>query len=175
MFPGDGLDPELADILISSKTTALPDEALTEIGRVVVNFVILESELFVLIHGLLGTKPEVSRIVTSELSFRNLVDLSASLMKQVYGKKEFDAYKKVAIFAIEAEEKRNRIIHSIWGRQSGEGKIAVRTKHTAKRGKGLDFQREEFTIVDISNIAHDISRAAYAVSRFRESLGYEWV
>ena len=136
------------------------------------NFALLEYELFVLIHGLLGTEIEASRILTSELSFRNLLDLSSSLVKQIHGEKEAERYKGVLKFASEAEDERNRIIHSVWG--SSGGKNIVRTKHTAKRGKGLGFQREEYTEEDLSAVAHTISRAIFSVEKFRESLGYGW-
>ena len=57
-------------------TTAVPQEFLAEIGRVVATFALLEYELIQLIHLLLGTERNVSRILTSELPFRGLQGLS---------------------------------------------------------------------------------------------------
>jgi hypothetical protein len=165
------MDTELIEILVMSRTTAVPSELLTEIGRIVANFAILENELFILIHWLLGSDREISHIVTAELSFRNLLDLSASLVRQVHGTKAAKNYKEALKFATKAEDERNHIIHSLWGMR---GLNATRIKHTAKRGKGHSIQREQLTQEDLFAVAIEISRAIFAVERFRESLGYPW-
>jgi hypothetical protein len=171
MAQSEKFDSKIKEVLVMSRTTAVPEVLLTEIGRVVANFALLENELFILIHWLLGTDKEISRIVTSELSFRNLLDLSASLVKQVHDTDAAIEYGQVLKLVSEAEEERNRIIHSRWG---AGGHHAVRTKHTAKRGKGHTMQREQYMKDDLYAVAYKISSAIFAVESFRASLGYRW-
>ena len=173
MSEDEEVDSSILELMAASRTTAVPPEFLAEIGRVVANFALLEYEFYILIHGLLGTRKEISRIVTSELSFRNLLGLSASLVKEIHGEEEAERFKETLKLASEAEEERNRIIHSVWG-GGGSGNV-VRSKHTARRAKGLSFQREEYSQEDLSATARKISRVIFCVERFRESLGYSWV
>jgi hypothetical protein len=155
------------------KMTAVQPEFLEEIGRVVANFALLEYELFLLIHGLLGTEPEISRIVSSELSFKNLVELSSSLIKQIHGENVLQKYKEIIKVVTEAEEKRNLIVHSQWGSAQT---YVIRSKTTAKRAKGLNIQREKYTKVDLENVVLLVSRAILSVEMFRKQLGYtQWV
>lgn len=150
-------------------TTLVPDHYLVEIGRVVANFAILEKELSSLIHCLLGTNEDVTQIVTSELSFRNLLDLSASLVKQLHSPKETELFKATLKLVEKAEEKRNLIVHSIW--KVGFDWGVTRSKNTAKRGRGLQTQNEFYSLEDLQIVAVQIVRARRAVRIFRESLG----
>ena len=72
-----------------------------------------------------------------------------------------------------AESDRNNVLHSRWGFRSYEdGKSTViRTKYTAKRRKGLDFQREELTAADLKAMAHNISVASHEIAVFAGHLG----
>lgn len=151
-------------------TTVLPDWYLAEIGRVVANFAILENELSSLIHGLLGTKEEITRIVTSELSFRNLVDMSASLMMKLHESKDVERYKVILKMIGEAEQNRNNIVHSLW--RAGLSIGVTRTKHTAKRSKGLQLQSKKYQLEDLQDVAIQIVRTIRELKQFRESLGY---
>jgi hypothetical protein len=162
---------DLEDILARSRTTVLRNDFLAGIGRVVANFALLENELFLLIRFLLGVDTNIAGIVTSEMSFRNLLDLSTSLIKEKHGGDEAKQCAEVLKIASEAEEIRNRLIHSVWGVWGSGGAIVIRTKHTAKRGKGLNFQREEFTLDDISAFAVNISRAIRAVEIYTNHPG----
>lgn len=108
------IDDEFIEQFAGIRTTAVQPEFLEEIGRAVANFALLEYELFLLIHGLLGTEVEISRIITSELFFRNLLDLSTSLIKQIHGDSIVQKYKDILKTITEAEKKRNLIVHSIW-------------------------------------------------------------
>jgi len=117
-------------LLALSRTTALGEDFLVEIGRIVANFALLETELFALINGLLGGNRVKSRIVTSELSFGNLLNLSASLVKAVHGDEDFKRYKNVLTIVSEAEAIRNQIIHSVWGMDYSMPRSAMRNKRT---------------------------------------------
>lgn len=154
------------------KCTALSDDFLTEIGRITAHFALLERDLTDLIHLLLGLPENVARTITSELSFRGLQQLAASLAKErVPAKSEGlkDVLKRVG----KAEEKRNYISHSIWGAartKAGEERKVVRSKFSAKLHKGLHFTREELKVSELRAIATEISVAAFDVEAFRASL-----
>ena len=154
------------------KLSALSDEFLAEIGRVTAHFALLEKEMTLLVHRLLGLPAKIALSITSEMSFRGLQQLAAVLVKERLPSRMVactDILKLVAA----AEDKRNQITHSLWGfagaSQSGEYKV-VRTKYTAKQRRGLHLAREEFTVMDLHNIAMQISVAAYEVDAFRCSL-----
>jgi hypothetical protein len=167
------IDYEFINQFAGMRMTAVQPEFLEEIGRVVANFALLEYELFLLIHGLLGTEPEISRIVTCELSFKNLIELSSSLIKQIHGESVLQKYKEILKAVIEADEKRNLVVHSQWG--SAQTHI-IRSKTTAKRAKGLNVQREKYTKADLENVVLVISKAILSVEIFRKQLGYDqWV
>jgi hypothetical protein len=173
MLEDSDTEIDIDEIIATLRGTAVSEEFLVEIGRIVVNFALLERELFSLIHGLLKTSEETSRILTSELPFRTLLDLSASLVKQIHGVDEAERYKEVLKIASGAEDERNLIVHSIWGINLG-GNTIIRTKHTAKRRKGLHFNREEYTKGKLIAVGQKISRAIHSVEKFRQSLGYPW-
>jgi hypothetical protein len=161
------------ELLALARTTALPPECLAEIGRVVANFALLEHELDILIHGLLKTDRHISRILTSELSFRTLLDASASLVRHIHGEEATRTFSQILHSVSAAEEERNRIVHSLWGAMGPD--IAIRTKDSAKRAKGLNSQRPEYSPAELSRVASNVSRAIFRVERFRQSLGYDWV
>jgi hypothetical protein len=111
--------------------------------------------------------------LVSELSFKNLIDLSSSLIKKVHGDDIALQYKEILKTVTEAEEKRNLIVHSTWGTAMTH---VIRSKITAKRSKGLSFQHEKYTKEDLENVALLISRAILSVEIFRKQIGYdEWV
>ena len=112
-------------------------------------------------------------MITSELSFRGLQQLAASLVKEkIPGKSE--RFKELLKKVGKCEEKRNYISHSLWGAaltREGEERRVVRTKFSAKQQKGLHFSREELTVADLRQIAMEISVAAYEVEAFAKTLG----
>lgn len=160
--------------------TTLGPEYLAEIGRITVHFALLEWELIQLVHLLLSTNRNKTRIIVSQLSFQRLQDLSASLVKEVCGAEAAEEYREVLKLISKSVEERNAISHSMWGMSGGgtSDRVAIRTKFTARRSKGLRFQREELAVEDLHEIACDISTAIFELSAFRSGLGLgdpEWV
>lgn len=178
-FHEDEVLVQMEDYLKYSHTTAVPEEFLVEIGRAVANFALLEWQLIQLIHLLLRTERNITRILTSELSFRGLQDLSMALVKEVFGDKEAEEYKQVLKLVSQAEAERNIVSHSLWGSGLSNGKkVVIRTKITAKRRKGLSKQRQELTGDDLRAIARKISVAIHELDLFRSRLGVgkpEWI
>jgi hypothetical protein len=159
-------------VKILTKCTAVSDEFLVEIGRITAHFALLERDLIELNHILLGLPENMARTITSELSFRSLQQLAASLLRERLPTRHEELgsiLKKVA----KCEEKRNWIVHSLWGSgaQTQEGAFTViRTKYSAKQHKGLSFTREVLTAKDLRRISEEISVAAYDVEAFSYSI-----
>ena len=153
--------------------TTLPDEALAEIGRAVAHFAILEHKLVRIIQGLLGLQltsegERVARVLTSELPFRGLLSLSASLIRELHGDELADEYNTVLKAVAAAEEERNVISHSFWGIAitPDAKKPFLRTKYTAKQKKGLTFRRDELDMDDLRVPARRIAAATHDLLMF---------
>ena len=160
------------EIKIILKHTAVPDNFLAEIGRVTAHFALLEYDLIELTHQLLGLSRNMARAITSELSFRGLQQLAASLLRERFPS-EVEKFESVLAKVSKAEERRNTVSHSLWG-DGGKSKdgerVIVRTKYTAKQKNGLKFVRQELTASDLRGVAYQISIAAYEVEQFRNQL-----
>src|SRR5690242_11392395 len=92
---GGSVDDFVRQVRISARSTAVDPGILTELGRVVANFALLERELALLIRGLLGAEKSVSLILTSELSTKQLIDVSASLVRSRHSAQEVRLYTDV--------------------------------------------------------------------------------
>jgi hypothetical protein len=141
----------------------IPAQHLQAIGLITVNFAKLENAVEWFIWSLMGQNENIGLIITAELSFRNLVALLSSLSKAKINDTEVlieldKALKK----ALEAEQKRNTILHSLWG-QGQTRDTVTRIKKTAKISKGLQHQVEEMTAEDITSIANFIDNACLTI------------
>lgn len=146
-------------ILALENTTALTNDFLAEIGRIVANFAILEAELEKVVHKLLGLDRKLKQVITSELSFNVLRHLSFSLIKESFGEEKGKEYREVLKQISKAEDIRNRYLHSLYGyggTKDGES-IVIQTKYTAKTKKGLDFSRIELTVSSLNEKAFQIA------------------
>lgn len=152
---------------IIEMSSTLSDKHLAEIRRVTVQFALLEFHVRELVHWLLDRPTNVAAAITSELSFRNLCQLASALIKERFPGLSSDF--KVILKAVgTAEERRNQISHSLWG--GGGGALVVRTKLSAKIGRGLHLAREEMTVEDIFQASALVSVAAYDVEFFHARL-----
>jgi hypothetical protein len=154
------------------KLSALPDDALRELGRVTAHFALLEYDLIELIHFLLRLDAGSARAITSEQSFRGLQNLAFSLVKARREDQE-QRFREILKLVATAEEKRNVVAHSLWGvgGTSHNGSVSIiRTKYTAKQRAGLKLSRQIMTSADIQQIAMEVSIAAYEVERFHFDL-----
>lgn len=160
-------------VKVLSKSTAVADEFLVEIGRITAHFALLERDLIELTHKLMSIPENMARTVTAELSFRGLQQLAASLLKERLPAQS-QAFEVILKRVSKCEEKRNAVAHSLWGaglvKRDGHYTV-VRTKFSAKQKKGLNFVRQEMTSQDLRAIAEEISVAAFDVEHFSSSIG----
>ncbi len=133
---------------------------LKAIGRVTVNFSVLEMTISSFICTLIGKEPKLGQIITAELSFNNLLQLLSSLYQfRINDPIQIRDLKELLKRASDVEQKRNVIIHSIWG-QCDTPEEMIRMKTTAKRGKGFYCQYEKVNFKDLEAIADTIATIA---------------
>ncbi|HET9767646.1 MAG TPA: hypothetical protein VFS60_12405, partial [Thermoanaerobaculia bacterium] len=153
---------------VAMRSTALDDESLSEVGRIVANFALLEVYLLVLIHGLLKVPPSLGRLITTEQPFRSLVALAANLVRERSDPAIQTEFRGVLTRIRSAEQRRNQIVHSVWG---GAEHYVLRTKYSAKESKGLVVRRERMTVADLHQVAYDIAEASLELERFTNRQG----
>lgn len=141
------------------------DEHLKALGQVVVSFNELEFALKLYIFVLLGMNYELGEVVTSQLSFRNLVDVFGSLCRYRGGESEMEPeLRKLCAKLAQVEEKRNQLIHSEW---SGDFDGAVmRSKTTARARRGRKVQIEYLKREDWKDFFSCISETDEALNTF---------
>ena len=144
----------------------MTEEVLAAIGRVCVEYSLLEMQLEAAIWSVLvGTKlteQAAGRIVTSELSFQKSLHLYQALYRHRFPDRDDTELGKVCAQAGRAEAERNVVIHSTWW-QAEEGKV-MRAKTTAK-GK-LKTTFEKLSASDVTEIAKRLHQAAEEVMNF---------
>jgi hypothetical protein len=141
-------------------------EHLEAIGLITVNFAMLEREIQAGIEFLLGTDQLKAKIVTAELSFKNLLALFASLFRGLTATKEKISNLDVILKRLNiVEEKRNIIIHSLWAVGDSDATI-TRIKTTSKQKNGLKHQFEQVTVEMLNEIAEEIAQLAVEFQQF---------
>ncbi len=137
-----------------------PEQYLTCIGDITVSFSLLELSIQDLIGSLINESSAIGKIVTSELSFKNLRALAISLYIEKHGKdKDYVKLKSLMKKASEVEKIRNNIIHSIWVTSEIRNYI-VKIKTISKEKQGLHTQLEKLPIKYLSDVVQKIKKCA---------------
>ncbi|MBI4293427.1 MAG: hypothetical protein HY661_18280 [Betaproteobacteria bacterium] len=166
-------NPETTGFTFEERTGD-PDSFSAGIGRVVLNFSELESQLSAAIASCLKLDPSVGRIVTSEISFAVKMHMLSSLTRHLATTRTFnvgrddpiDGWAKISAQCFRAEELRNQIMHSQWSGPYLRDMKAVRHKFTAKASRGLAEHTEIVTSARLLDIADYIGTVAYFVEEF---------
>ena len=144
-----------------SLTTPIDDEHLAAIGRVSVNFALLEFQLAEALRAALGADMSAGRIVIAHLSFRRMLDVLASLARlRLANDPRLDDLEDVLSAASAAEDSRNQLLHSTWIAGAPHQEVS-RFKTTAKRAKGLEIQAEAVSVDRINATAEQIAEATF--------------
>jgi hypothetical protein len=152
-----------------------PDQFSSAIGSVAVSFAHLEDGISKKISQLLILEDDnIATIVTANLTFRNKLDLLASLIRHRLPRTKFNTGRNnpdgvlnelISVLAT-CSELRNRIIHSSWeGSFYRDGRI-VRKKITARSRKGLRIQTEELDPGMIQDLSDYIIYGDYILDEF---------
>lgn len=148
----------------------LNPEQLQALGQITADFQLLEETISSLILDLIGADPDVAEIITSELSFRKLVDLLSALFKhQVRNERKIVEMERLLTRANAVEQKRNTIIHSGWT-WGGTDETITRVKTTAKQKHGLRVHTVEMNTGMLKQIADEIAELSADLSEFHRTL-----
>jgi hypothetical protein len=145
-----------------------------DVGLVAVNFSFLEMYVTSFLWGLLSDDSEISQMITSQLSFRKLLDLLDNLFRhKVKDVKCIQKMETLITAARKAEEDRNKIMHSMWMSKDPSGNELQRIKFSFKSGKAK-VNKDDILIADgIKNIANEIGNTAVGFSTFLVQLANE--
>jgi hypothetical protein len=105
---------------------------------------------------------KLGQILTVNLSFRQKIDLLSALLKYNNNGLHLIDLEQALNKAIQAEQKRNTIVHSVWAKQIMNYRIA-RIKAIAKKNKGLKVDIEEISAKNLEEIADFIANTAYDI------------
>lgn len=109
------------------------------------------------VSKLISDDPKIGVIVSSEMSFKNLLNAFGALAKYQYPNQEIhrrinDLIKRLN----EAEENRNRIVHSCYIRgEDGDRRM----KHSARHKKGLVVDEEKIDLTKYEVIVRQMGEA----------------
>lgn len=134
------------------------DHALGLVSR---RFQELELYLSIFAWGLMAKDQRVGHAVTSQLSFSRLLILVSTLLKARTRKRRIlDRFGLFAKRAAEAEQKRNRVIHSAYLQISNDPKAKlIRYKVTSRLERGLVYHWEALGYEAIMDIAVELTQS----------------
>lgn len=125
------------------------------LGLITRHFQRLEFYLSIFSWGLMGKNQRIGQTVTAHLSFSKLLTLVNALFRERTQKPILIGQLNAIIAqAAEAEQRRNRAIHSAYIQTSDDlNARRIRYKVTAKLKKGLVYQWEDTSVDDLLDIA----------------------
>lgn len=142
------------------------DPHFIALGRVAVYFSLLEANLRMLAGSLISDDQRLGQVVTTGLSFSNLVQITDAL----YRYRERDETQTKALGALlasarKAGERRDTMTHSVWA--IGQDKNAVtRMKASRYPTKAADFTFQQVKPSDIEEVVTEIAQVIEDVQRF---------
>ena len=148
----------------------VPDRLLVHIGDMTVSFALVELSIQILVGSLILEHQEIGRIITAELSFKQLRALAISLYKARHGEDaDFDTLRKLIKRAAQLEQTRNVITHSIWG-AGRSPETVTRIKTTAKEKRGIHSESVELDAGELASVAFQLKSLAGEIQGFWLSL-----
>ena len=149
-------------------------EIQTIIGYISMNFIALENNISKAIIAMLQLDRERGLIVTSELSFRNLVNLFSSLYHNLknnysfnlYSGFEDDHFSELIKIINKCETDRNRALHSSFVQVHDKRHTVYRKKISSKQRIGLNIINEKTTFSELMNTADTIIYTSEMIREF---------
>jgi len=132
------------------------------VGRMTINFSHLEFMLQLLCGMHLEAKQPINQLLVSEYSFKQLVNVTRSLLLKVNIRRK-KTYEKIFKEINELEQVRNKLIHSCYGGFENKHGI-VRQKHR-NRSKGFEEIVELMTAEDIHVIADRMDNLSKSIGK----------
>jgi hypothetical protein len=146
------------------------DESARAIGRICMSFQKLEESLSGHIASLVSKDLQLGIIITAELSFRTKASLLRSVFLYRTDSPEVPgALKRLFARMHSAEQRRNTLLHSYWGRTPDDNETLTRFKYTAKSAKGFVHHIEPLHHEDIDAMADEIGAVTSDLSEYMQS------
>lgn len=148
-----------------------PDELSAVMGRITMNFQYLEDRIDkIIIENLLEIDDEIGTIITAELSYKNKVNLFASLYYKLSKNKNFnfvkglesEHFKQLLKALFKCEELRNQILHSNISRNWKTNEI-TQTKITSKSKNGLKISKQTLSIPYLFDVSDFMNLIEYSL------------
>lgn len=136
---------------------AISDSVLRAIGRITVNFNLVESTLASAIWVLLAVDQFTGQRVTAGLSFRGRLDLFRSLSDlKLAGTTVHDGALDLVKQLDRLENRRNQVLHSVWASGAGPDDV-TRIKFNFKGGKFAISAPEDLSASDLDAFADELA------------------
>jgi hypothetical protein len=136
----------------------IPPGVESAIGRFIANFSLLEEWL----RGVILEIPNISapsgEIITSELSFRSLLNVFGAIVHEYCDDPEILNQTDKAVRAIqEINNFRNQIVHSLWVGSDDSRRFAVRSRMKVNRKKGFQDKFEKLKKKDLMEKCDEVA------------------
>jgi hypothetical protein len=143
------------------------DQHYRAIGRIVVEFQNMEQWLTFCVWELVGPDQYVGQMVTARLSIKYKRDLLASLFKHhCQDQKVRDELRALLGEVAEAEDRRNELLHSLWGFTGIDQPVVHRRKINTTIKKGLAHDMEAMTPEALDAIADGFKSLTVKIANF---------
>jgi hypothetical protein len=147
-------------------TSKLKTELLVALGELTVRFSYMEVEMKHFIGNLINMDDQrIGKIITSDMPFKPLWHALMSLYRHSELDKSLVKEFQTLLNSVEElESKRNNLIHSDW--ILSPFKI-IKSKSTAKFGRGLSTEVREYKLTEIKHLNVEISKATRELTKFK--------
>lgn len=156
---------EFKEFSLLIDSNSLDEDFIKSVGRLTLNFAHLEFCVMLFAWSQIGAPQPLNQIVISELSFKQLLNISSWIYKVV----EKD-WRKLSIFeemlkdAFALEQKRNTLTHSFYGHDK-KAKIVVRRKNSSKGKKGFVEHEEIIDAKAVNKIADEMDELSMKLKK----------
>jgi hypothetical protein len=145
------------------------DKVATKVGKIVLNFSLLEMVAASFVSKLIGGDVHIGAIVTAEMSFQNKIKALDSLMRRTYLNKEIvQKWDLLKARMNKCEQERNIYIHSHYINKLD--KSIARFKITAKQKSGLKVDWEDFNEESLNNVLDEQFNLINELNQFYEEV-----
>lgn len=138
-------------------SNGLEEDFIKSVGRLTLNFAHLEFCFMLLVGSQSGSPQPLNQIITSELSFKQLLNVSAGIYREIEPDlKKIGIFEEILKESSEMEQKRNTVTHSFYG-HNRKTKTIIRRKNTVRRAQGLVEHEEKIDAETVNKIADQIN------------------
>jgi len=144
------------DFSLMMGTENMDENFIQSIGLLTLNFAHLEFCFSLFAGSQFGIKYPLNEIVVSELSFKQLLNISSGIYKELEtDSKRLDKFNQILKESFVLEQQRNTITHSFYGHNENT-KIIIRRKNSSKGKKGFKDEEEIINSDTVNEIAQQM-------------------